>query len=226
MEIPAGISITLVAEHYEQIFPGYQLSTTHQDVGWSLRYAINFIRYALPWLIVWSLIVVLTETFFDTCLYGQPLLPAIRAPRSNSGAMAKQAQAQATAGGLLPGGAEADKLSPGNITPNFLKSSRLSENANVFAVQAAEHYIKIWSDEGQDLIRYKFSDALKELRKAPGMRVHRSWWVELSFVRSTSGCGRSMRLLLQDDLEVPVSLAHKEKVREALVGTLRPNASR
>lgn len=59
----------------------------------------------------------------------------------------------------------------------FVAASHLPADAEVWAVKAEEHYIKLWSDQGVDLVRYRFRDAIKDLANRDGTQVHRSWWM-------------------------------------------------
>jgi hypothetical protein len=49
--------------------------------------------------------------------------------------------------------------------------------AELIAVEAEDHYLRVHTDAGEELITARFGDALAELAAAPGFRTHRSWWV-------------------------------------------------
>lgn len=101
--------------------------------------------------------------------------------------------------------------------PAFLARSRLPPEAGLLAITAEEHYVRVITDRGADLIRYRFSEALGELADDPrGMQVHRSWWVRIDAVTGTNCKGRSMVLALRDGQVVPVSLAFRAAVLRAL----------
>lgn len=88
----------------------------------------------------------------------------------------------------------------------------LPAEAVVMAVKAEEHYIRIWSDQGAELIRFRFQDALDLLAPYAGLRTHRSWWINPESVMAAKKKGRSLELELNNELTVPVSLAYKEVV--------------
>lgn len=97
--------------------------------------------------------------------------------------------------------------------PAFLERARLPREAEVLAITAEEHYVRIVSSHGMDLVRYRFSEALEDLAYEPaGMQVHRSWWVRLDRVASYRERGKSIELALVDGSVVPVSLAFREAV--------------
>ena len=49
--------------------------------------------------------------------------------------------------------------------------------AELHAVQAEDHYLRIHTSAGQELILMTLADALAALADSDGLRVHRSWWV-------------------------------------------------
>lgn len=87
--------------------------------------------------------------------------------------------------------------------------------ATIRAVQAEDHYLRIHTDRGSDLILMRLSDALEELEGLEGARTHRSWWVARDAVRDvTRGDGRAT-LALDGGLRVPVSRRHAAGLRAA-----------
>ncbi|WP_396594710.1 LytTR family DNA-binding domain-containing protein [Brevundimonas sp. R86498] len=87
--------------------------------------------------------------------------------------------------------------------------------AAIRAVQAEDHYLRIHTDRGSDLILMRLSDALDELEGLEGAQTHRSWWVARDAVRDVArGDGRAT-LTLEGDLSVPVSRRYARALREA-----------
>lgn len=87
--------------------------------------------------------------------------------------------------------------------------------ARLIAVEAHDHYLKVHTDAGEELITLRFADALNELAQAHGWRVHRSWWVAadaVEDVRWRRGLGE-MRLV--GGLKVPVSRTYGLVLKEA-----------
>jgi DNA-binding LytR/AlgR family response regulator len=83
------------------------------------------------------------------------------------------------------------------------------------AVQSEDHYLRIHTDRGSDLILMRLSDALAELEGLEGAQTHRSWWVARDAVRGVSrGDGRAT-LTLEGGLEAPVSRRYARALREA-----------
>jgi len=87
--------------------------------------------------------------------------------------------------------------------------------AAIRAVQAEDHYLRIHTDRGSDLILMRLSDALEELQGLEGSQTHRSWWVAKDAVREISrGDGRAT-LTLEGGLTAPVSRRYARALREA-----------
>lgn len=87
--------------------------------------------------------------------------------------------------------------------------------AAIRAVQAEDHYLRIHTDRGSDLILMRLSDALDELEGLEGAQTHRSWWVARDAVRDVArGDGRAT-LTLDGGLSVPVSRRYARALREA-----------
>lgn len=85
--------------------------------------------------------------------------------------------------------------------------------ARLIAVQAEDHYLRLHTDRGSDLILMRLSDAVAELEGLEGAQVHRSWWAARDAVRDVSrGDGRAV-LTLEGDLKVPVSRVHARRLR-------------
>ena len=83
------------------------------------------------------------------------------------------------------------------------------------AVQAEDHYLRLHTDRGSDLILMRLSDAVAELEGLEGARTHRSWWVARDAVRdATRGDGRAT-LTLEGGVEAPVSRRYARALREA-----------
>lgn len=89
------------------------------------------------------------------------------------------------------------------------------KGAVIHAVEAQDHYLKLHTSKGTDLILMRLSDALAELEGIEGAQVHRSWWVARAAVASAMrGEGRA-RLQLVNGMEVPVSRTFARALREA-----------
>ena len=99
--------------------------------------------------------------------------------------------------------------------PKFLERLPLKlRGAEVWAVEAEDHYLRLHTSKGQDLVLLRLADAIAELQGIEGMQVHRSWWVARDAIADAKrGDGRAT-LTLKDGAEVPVSRTYAGLLRE------------
>jgi len=87
--------------------------------------------------------------------------------------------------------------------------------ARLIAIEAEDHYVRVHTDAGSELISMRFSEAVDELERAYGYRLHRSWWAAgeaIEAVRWKRGGGEA-RLL--GGLLAPVSRNYAPALRQA-----------
>jgi hypothetical protein len=99
--------------------------------------------------------------------------------------------------------------------PKFLERLPLKlRGAEIWAVEAEDHYLRLHTSKGQDLILLRLADAVDELQGIEGAQVHRSWWVARDAITDAKrGDGRAT-LTLKDGAEVPVSRTYAGLLRE------------
>ena len=88
------------------------------------------------------------------------------------------------------------------------------KGAELWAVEAEDHYLRLHTSLGQDLILMRLSDAISELQGLEGAQTHRSWWVaRAAIAEAERGDGRAT-LTLPDGAEAPGSRTHARRLRE------------
>jgi hypothetical protein len=92
----------------------------------------------------------------------------------------------------------------------------------ILALQAEDHYVRIHTDRGSDLVLIRLADAASEMGARPRAQTHRSWWVMRAAVKSVRRDNGRIALVLTNGLEVPVSRSYASELREA--GWLNGNA--
>ncbi|MDP1738498.1 MAG: LytTR family DNA-binding domain-containing protein [Caulobacter sp.] len=102
----------------------------------------------------------------------------------------------------------------GGSPPRFLERlpARL-RGAEIFAVEAEDHYLRLHTSKGQDLILMRLSDAVAELEGLEGAQVHRSWWVARAAVEDARRADGRATLTLKDGASAPVSRAYAKALR-------------
>jgi len=89
------------------------------------------------------------------------------------------------------------------------------KGAVIYAVSAEDHYLRLHTSKGSDLILMRLSDAISELEGVEGAQTHRSWWVAKDAVETARRDGDRMTLTLKGGGEAPVSRPNIRPLREA-----------
>lgn len=85
--------------------------------------------------------------------------------------------------------------------------------ARLIAIEAEDHYLRIHTDAGSDLVLMRMTDACALLPEAAGARVHRSWWAARAATEAVERGGGRTELRLAGGLVVPVSRAMQAVIR-------------
>lgn len=96
-----------------------------------------------------------------------------------------------------------------------MRLSARRRTARLIALQAEDHYVRVHTDQGSELVAMRFADALVELERAHGHRLHRSWWAAgdaIEAVRWSRGSGEAR---LAGGLTAPISRAYAATLKTA-----------
>jgi hypothetical protein len=88
-------------------------------------------------------------------------------------------------------------------------------SAEILAVSAEDHYLRVHTSGGSTLILLRLSDAVEELEGIEGAQVHRSWWVSRAAIVEPRRSGRNVSLAVKGDLLVPVSRPNVRALQES-----------
>jgi hypothetical protein len=87
--------------------------------------------------------------------------------------------------------------------------------ARLIAVEAHDHFLRVHTDAGVELVTMRFADALAELAVRAGLQTHRSWWIAadaIEAVRWRRGAGEAR---LAGEVLAPVSRTYARALKEA-----------
>ncbi len=87
--------------------------------------------------------------------------------------------------------------------------------ARLIALEAHDHYLKVHTDAGCEMITARFADALGELGQAYGYRTHRSWWVAADAIEAVKWSRGSGSARLAGGVVAPISRTQAVTLREA-----------
>jgi hypothetical protein len=96
-----------------------------------------------------------------------------------------------------------------------MRLSARRRTARLIALAAEDHYVRVHTDAGSELISMRFADALAELVQAHGFRVHRSWWVAAGAIEGLRWCRGRGEARLEGGLVAPVSRNYATVLRQA-----------
>ncbi|WP_416899526.1 MAG: LytTR family DNA-binding domain-containing protein [Minwuia sp.] len=97
----------------------------------------------------------------------------------------------------------------------FFRRVPVALGRDLYALQAEDHYIRVHTATGSDLILHRMSDAIAELDGLDGLQVHRSWWVARAGLADVVRRDRKVFLKLKNGVEAPVSRTFMSGVRDA-----------
>ena len=98
---------------------------------------------------------------------------------------------------------------------NFLGRLPPRLGRDLVYLRMADHYVEVFTTSGSTLLLMRFSDALRELDGADGLRVHRSYWVARAHVAGAARRNGRLVLKLSGGHEAPVSRTYLAAVRAA-----------
>ena len=94
--------------------------------------------------------------------------------------------------------------SPG-ITRFHLRLEPHMRQDEITLLRAEDHYLHVSTAKDTVVIRCNLSVAVEELASVDGQRVHRSFWVSRSAIRSVKKHGNAYQIIMDDGKTVPLS---------------------
>lgn len=85
----------------------------------------------------------------------------------------------------------------------------------IWALEAEDHYIRVHTSVGSDLILMRMADASDLLAQSNGLRIHRSWWVARDGIAGIKRGDGKVFLTIKDGTEAPVARARVAEVKAA-----------
>ncbi|QNN67429.1 LytTR family transcriptional regulator [Sphingomonas lutea] len=86
----------------------------------------------------------------------------------------------------------------------------------IVALEAEDHYLRVHTMLGSDLVLMRLSDAIAAIGPDLGLQVHRSWWVARDAIREVVRTDQRSQLRLMNGLTVPVGRTYTAAVRGAV----------
>ena len=86
--------------------------------------------------------------------------------------------------------------------------------AEIWALSAEDHYVRVHTSAGETLVLMRFSDAVAEMNGIEGLSVHRSWWVARHAVDVISRTSAGAEITLKSGASVPVARRRVSVLKE------------
>ncbi|MEM0929422.1 MAG: LytTR family DNA-binding domain-containing protein [Pseudomonadota bacterium] len=100
--------------------------------------------------------------------------------------------------------------------PAVLKRAKPElRSANLLALSSEDHYVRLHTDKGEDLVLLRLSDAVNETGDLEGIQVHRSWWVAKEGIGAVRKRSEGGTVVLKNGTEAPISRRSMAQVKEA-----------
>jgi DNA-binding LytR/AlgR family response regulator len=96
-----------------------------------------------------------------------------------------------------------------------LRLSARRRAAKLIAIEAEDHYVRVHTEAGSELLSMRFSAAVEELARAHGYRLHRSWWVAADAIEEVRWKRGSGEARLTGGIVAPVSRSCASALKEA-----------
>lgn len=155
---------------------------------WSVDWLTGFLQEALGILLLWIIANLLMRN-------------ALRLPR-----FGYAPHSELLSGAPAPGAEPSDSVPE----PEFVNRLKEISKADIAALEAEDHYVRVHTGSDSELIHYRFADAVHEQRGETGLQVHRSFWVSTAFVESMVRRGRSFDIVLKGGKRIPVGQTYKQ----------------
>ena len=111
--------------------------------------------------------------------------------------------------------AETSSAAKPNDTPALLDRLPFDKRGQLIAISVEDHYVRIQTTKGEDLILLRLSDAIREVGGTHGAQVHRSHWVAFDQVRAAHRDKDRGQLTMSNGATIPVSRSNIPKIKEA-----------
>ncbi|CAA9500681.1 MAG: hypothetical protein AVDCRST_MAG91-1037 [uncultured Sphingomonadaceae bacterium] len=101
----------------------------------------------------------------------------------------------------------------GPFPPTLLSRLPNRLGKEIVALEAEDHYLRVHTALGSDLVLMRLSDAIVAMEPDLGLQVHRSWWVAQDAICEIVRSEQRSHLRLRNGLLVPVGRTYSAAVR-------------
>lgn len=88
------------------------------------------------------------------------------------------------------------------------------QQSELYALSAEDHYVRVHTKKGDDIILMRLSDAIAETGHVEGLQIHRSWWVAKAAIDDIKPKGRAAEITLRSGGIAPVSRSGFKTIKD------------
>lgn len=104
---------------------------------------------------------------------------------------------------------------PSAQRPKLIERLQPRLRGKLLYLSMQDHYVKVVTDKGSELILMRMSDAVDETAPVEGLQIHRSYWIASDAVAGTIRRDGRLILRMSDGAELPVSRNRIGLVKDA-----------
>ncbi|MEP1537351.1 MAG: LytTR family DNA-binding domain-containing protein [Paracoccaceae bacterium] len=102
-----------------------------------------------------------------------------------------------------------------DVLPPILDRLPIEKRGALVALSVEDHYVRVQTKNGEELLLMRLSDAVKEIGSSVGDQVHRSHWAGFEHVKAVERDGARVFLTMTTGARIPVSRANMPKLKAA-----------
>lgn len=103
-----------------------------------------------------------------------------------------------------------------NSIPSLLSKLKPElQSADIYALSSEDHYVRVHTSNGDDLIYMRLKDAITEIFPLPGLSPHRSWWVAKDGFNEITRNNGKHQIILKNNRAAPVSRSKLSSLNKA-----------
>lgn len=107
-------------------------------------------------------------------------------------------------------------VGPSPVTPPpILDRLPFAKRGALVALSAEDHYVKVQTTKGTEMLLMRLSDAIKEVGQTEGFQVHRSHWVARDQIADVRRINDRGEIALKSGETRPISRGYMKAVRDA-----------
>lgn len=113
---------------------------------------------------------------------------------------------------VIPEATPTDNSADSTKPTHFLRQLKPSIGNNVLLLKAEKNYVRAVTDVGEDLIYYKFGDAITQFA-SDGLQVHRSYWISHTLLTDPDTILDSNELTIKNGEKIPVGMTFLRELK-------------